>query len=161
MQGDCEVDRQLLFGQVSHLHRYADGGNRDPPRTDVQTFRIVQNAHRRHDVGVVGHRLAHAHEHHIGDAVLRLALVGEYFVEPENLLDNLRPAEVPLHPVQAACAKFTSDGASHLRTDASRTAIPIGDHHCFGGGPIRPTEQKFARSVGAILSPEHRCGEKL
>src|ERR1700704_6381975 len=69
VQGDGERDGELLLAQLLDARDEPARGDDDPARADAEKLRIRETPHRLDHRLVVGHRLAHAHEDHVGEAL--------------------------------------------------------------------------------------------
>ena len=85
----------------------------------------------------------------------------EHFVQREDLLDDLPGGQVSLYAADAAGAELTLNGAPHLRADAGRPTVGVGDHDGFRVRPVAPGQQELARAVAAILPPRNVRAGKL
>ena len=83
-------------------------------------FAVVERLDRLEHPVQVEQRLAHAHEHDVGQAAL---VAGEAALRVAHLVDDLRGLEVPLHPELAGRAERAAHGAPGLRADAQRVPL--------------------------------------
>ena len=70
-----EVQLVRFPSQLSDFRDQPHGGNRKVPGADVHALGVVHHGDRAHGVVVVCERLAHAHEHDVGD-LRHLVLLG-------------------------------------------------------------------------------------
>jgi hypothetical protein len=97
-------------------------------------------------------RLAHTHEHHVGDRRLRLAgggCLGELAARLEYLIDDFVRREATLEPEGRGRAKSAAHAAPDLRRDAERQPIARlgGNQHALDPPAVGKPEQKLPRAV--------------
>ena len=154
-----EADRQMatLLVEVAlqrgqHADR-ADGDALGAPGEAPRRRQHLQGA--RHGVVVV-ERLAHPHEHGVGELV-RL-------VDAEELIENVGGVQLPVVAVPAGHAELASHPASRLRADTERLAVFFGYHHRLDVGLLllrsaRPRRRDLEEVLfGAVAG--HRAADR-
>src|SRR6185437_2408710 len=113
-----------------------------------------------HDVAVVGERLAHAHEHDVGDVGPRVAAaaiavpgprLGQFTVREPHLPDDFRDAQIAVETLLRGRAKRTVHGATHLARDAQGPAIRLGYVHRLDPLHLVHAQHPFAGAVARLL----------
>ena len=120
VQRHRQVDRQRLAGEPADPGHEAD--RREGEVTGRQAHLVVQALDGRPDAVVVGERLPHPHEHHVGQPPRPRRPHGD-----RHLLDDLARREVPLEAGLAGGAELAGHGATRLRGHAHRH--PVGVAH--------------------------------
>ena len=158
VQAEGEGDGHVEVGEAADGPGKADGGHGDLSGADAQSPGGVDGPDGAGDGGEVRERLAHAHEHDVGDAV-----AAGQTREAVHLLDDLTGPEVPGDAVDARCAEAAPDGAAELARDARGPAAVGGDHDTLdltrrrrgegerAGVGLRVAEEKLLRAVGGDL----------
>jgi hypothetical protein len=109
------------------------GAHGDRPGVDALGARIGQDRDRRQHAVEVGHRLAHALEHHAVDALPGRQLAPH---QPD-LLDDLPRLEVAAQAEPAGGAERTGQRAPDLRADAHADPRPGARAGCARSRPAR------------------------
>ena len=96
----------------------------------------------------VVHRLAHAHEDHVG----QLAVFGD----GEELVQYVAGAEVAVEALLAGDAEAAPHLAAHLAADAQRGAVLFGDVYRLDVMPVKHGKQVLLGAVAAHLASHRR-----
>jgi hypothetical protein len=175
-EGERHRDFQLLGELLDRLGE-ADGRDRDLAARDARGPEGGQDAHGAGHVLEVGERLAHPHEHDVGDA----PDLGK-LPEPPDLFHDPSRGEIAIEPAQARGAEAASHGAPDLGADARGLAVLRRDHHALGltrrvgvggvvedrqrgairgrRGIVTPLDQQLLHAVGGGLVGDRVAGEK-
>ena len=128
-------DRSSSVGACSEIARFtctcssrervdlvdeSDGRDRDVAVAQAEAVRIVEQRYRLHHRVVVVERLAHAHEHDVGDP---LAARCELAREEPRLVEDLAGGQVAAEPGLTGRAERARKRAARLRRDAERRAV--------------------------------------
>ena len=111
----------------------------------------------RGDVVVVEQRLAHAHQHDVGEQALaarrRPLAVG--VARHQDLADDLAGGQIAHQALRAGVAERAGQRAADLRGEAERAAILLGDEHGLRLVAVGEAQQPLARAVvGALLQAD-------
>ena len=105
------------------------------------------------DVVVVEQRLAHAHQHDVGEQAFaarrRPLAVG--VARQQDLADDLAGAEVAHQALGAGVAEAAGQGAADLRGQAERAAVLFGDEHALRLVAVGEAQQPLAGAVVRML----------
>jgi hypothetical protein len=124
--GGVERDRQRELwtepGEAADAGDHARGRYRDVAGAEPEPTRVVQGLDRGQHPIEVEQRLAHPHEHDIGQppAIDREAARGA-----ADLVDDLRNGQIAPEPELAGCAERAADRATRLARDAQ--GVPLRD----------------------------------
>ena len=91
VQRNRQIHLHALGGERIDLRNDADGRNRNMAMSEVEALRVVEQAHCIHHRVVIVERLAHAHEHDVGDPA---ALLREMVREVSRLIEDLGRGEM-------------------------------------------------------------------
>ena len=151
------------------LRHDAAGGERDAPLRHGEAVAIGGDGHGIAHVVEIVERLAHAHQHDVGDLALGVgdqAAVGgrrsagpvaDAVARQQDLADDLLGLEVAHQTLRAGVAERAGERAADLARDAQRAAIVLGDVDRLDLGRARlvaalgKTQEPFARAVGGDL----------
>jgi hypothetical protein len=173
-----ERDRQHgadLVACPDDLGHHARGRQRDAPPRQRQPFAVGDDLHRRLDVVEIVERLAHAHEHHVGDVAPadgrsrsggeRLGPLAQPVAGDEHLAHDLARRQVAHQLLGAGMAEAAGERAADLAGDAQGAAVLLGDIDRLDLMPAavrvrRKPEQPLAGAVRRHLLDGHlRPGE--
>ncbi len=148
VQGDGEVDRELLAGQPPDARDDADGGEGEAAGRQSEVG--VDPLDRRPRAVVVGQRLAHAHEDDVGEATRPGRPRGRH-----HLLDDLAGGELAHEARLAGGAELARHGAAGLGRDAGRHPVGVGHQHGLHPGPVAQGEEPLdgVAAVGHLSRP--------
>jgi hypothetical protein len=132
--------------QIGDARHHARGRDGDAARRHREALRVQQRADRLDYRVQVEQRLAHPHEHHVGDAPLRQQLA-----HAAELVDDLGRAEVAPEAECAGGAERASQRAADLGRDAERGAVLFGDRDRLEHGAVPGGERRLERAVGRAL----------
>ena len=141
-----------LLGELVDLRHEAGGRERDAAARDVEAEVVEHDAHRGHHVAEVGERLAHAHQHHVGDGPQAARLEAELAVGEPHLADDLVGGEVAVEALLRGRAERAVERAAHLRGDAERAAVGLRDEHHLEGLHAVGAQQPLAGAVGRVVA---------
>ena len=68
--------------------------------------------------------------------------------QPDHLLDDLAPGQVPLDPLQPAGAEDAPHPAADLRADADRPAVVLGHQHALDPPAVAAAQEQLVGPVG-------------
>jgi hypothetical protein len=102
---------------------------------------VIRRRHRDHPV-VVGQRLAHPHEHDVGQPVP--VLVPQRRRGRADLLQDLGGRQVAGQPALAGRAERAGHAAAGLRGDAHGVALRVAHQHRLDGGAVAGPPQRLA-----------------
>jgi len=136
-----------LFGELVDLRHETGRGQRHAATRDIEAEVVHQHADGGDDIAEIGERLAHAHQHHVGDAALATRLETEFTVGEPDLADDLGGGEVAVEALLRRGAERAVEHAAHLRGDAERAAIGLGDEYRLEGLRGIGAQQPFAGAV--------------
>ena len=107
---------------------------------------------------VVVERLAHAHQHDVGDPA---AVAPRLARRPQQLLEDLAAGEVAAEAHGAGGAERARQRAARLRRDADRAPVAVPHQHRLDREPVQRAEPRLHRLVGrALLLVEDQVGER-
>ena len=178
MQRDGER-RAGLGAPARDLRHDARRRQRDAPLRHRQRLAVGGQLHRRLDVVEVVERLAHAHEHDVGDLAIgrrqQASIVGllgtlpiaDAVARQEDLADDLLRREIANEALRARMAEGAVERAADLAGDAQRAALGLRnvdglDFRRLAAAPQRgQPQQPLARAVdrhllGDDLRPRQR-----
>ena len=133
MQGERERHRQILLREAAHVRHQPAGGERHAAHADAQPALHAQDAQEAHDVVVVVHRLAAAHQHDVADL---LPLRRKHAVRTDDLPQNLARAQAARAAVERGGAERAAHAAAHLRGHAERVAVLVAHEHALDDVPV-------------------------
>ena len=153
VQAQREGDRDALLGQLVDPRHEADGGDGDAAGAHAQAGRrrVDEAAYGTDDGLVVGQRLAHAHEDHVGDATRTAGdLAARHRAGTgDDLLDDLGGRHVALEAALAGRAERAGHAAAGLAGDADGGAVGVAHQHRLDEGAVEELPQRLAR--GALV----------
>ena len=139
-------------GQLVDPRDQADGADGDAAGGHAEPVgsRVGESSYGTDDGLVVGHRLTHAHEHHVGDPTRPTGhlVARERSGTGHDLLDDLGRGHVALQPALAGGAERAGHAAARLAGDADRHAAGVAHQHgldecsveelpeCLAGGAL-------------------------
>ena len=149
MERDGEPDPELA-PDVGDARRHARGRQGDPPPADGDALGVEDDPHRLDDVVVVVERLAHPHQHDVGDhaPAFRARPFAVGIAGQQHLAHDLRRAEVAHPGLGAGVAERAVERASDLRGQAERAPVLLGDEDGLGLGAVVEADEPFAGGVG-------------
>ena len=154
MQRDGERDGAVLAQAVDRGHE-PRRRQRDAAARQAVGVVVEEHPERRHHAVVVGERLAHAHQHDVGDrrpALLdpryRDAVGEQRTVRVPELPDDLGRRQIAVEALLAGGAERAVERATRLRRDAQRAAVVLGDVDHLDRIAGAHVEQPLARAVG-------------
>ena len=162
VQRDREVDAELGAAALDHRH-HARGRERDLAPRDRQPLVVHDDLQRLRDVVVIVERLAHAHQHDVGElpVVLGRRPFAERVARQHHLADDLGGVEIAHQALRAGVAEVAGERAADLRRDAERAAILFGDVDAFDLLPVGEAQQPFARAVRrGLRARRHRAAPR-
>ncbi len=115
MQGQSQPDAGVVVCQLPDASRDSNGRHRDSPRRQVKTRRVRDDPNAFDHVGVVEHRLSHAHEDNVGEPAT-VPVKGES-VDESRLIEDLTGRQVLLEPHRSRRTKGAAHRAAHLAGD--------------------------------------------
>ena len=125
-----------------------DGGDGDAARGHAEPVggRVGEAAYGADDGLVVGQRLAHAHEHDVGDAAGAAGhlAAGQRPGAGDHLLDDLGGGHVALQPALAGGAERAGHAAAGLAGDAHRGAVGVAHQHRLDERAVEEPPQRLA-----------------
>ena len=173
VQAERQRDRNVEAHQLLDGAGQAHGAHGDAARRDAQAPVRVQRADGAGHGLEVRQRFAHAHEHHVADALH----VGQA-AELPHLLHDAAAGQVALEATDAARAEAAAHRATDLAGHACGLAAVGGNHHALrlalagagrgvgqrqghvaggsGGRFARPRHQQLLRAVGRLQVPAHQ-----
>lgn len=140
VQADSQVDLQVLLGKALDLRNQANGTDGEAARTHVETVGVIQGTNGRKSGIIVMERLAHAHDHDIGEVILIFAQMA---LEMQHLGNDLTGREVAFEAHLPGGTESTAHGTAGLGGDAERIARIVAHQHGFDALAIRQAEQGF------------------
>ena len=172
-----------LLAPAGDLGDDAAGRERDAPLRHGEAVAVGGNRHRIAHVSEIVERLAHAHQHDVGDlavaigneaAVLgpgRALPVADAVARQQDLADDLLGRQVAHEPLRAGVAERAGERAADLARDAQRAAVGLGDVDGLDlGGALLvaadgQAQQPLAGAVdghllGCDLGPGQRIGAR-
>ena len=154
VQAHGEPDLGVVGGEAADAGNQTHGGDGDMAGAEVHAVGVEQPGDRVAGGPVVRHRLAHAHEHHVGQAPGRG--LGESLggaLRPEHLGGDLAGGQVGEQPHLSRGAEAAVHRAAHLGRHAHRDPVPVPhDHGLDDVGPSQPEEGlSGAAAVGLPL----------
>ena len=158
MQRHGQGDREPLGGEPPDRRDQADRGDGDRPLGDAEPVghRVGEPAQRGDHLRVVRERLAHAHEHHVGDAAGPAGNLapGERPCAGHHLRDDLGSRQVPGQPRLAGGAERAGHPAAGLRRHAHGDAPRVAHEDRLHVGAVERTPQGLAGhpSVAGLLA---------
>ncbi len=183
IDGDQGVP-QLIVGRVqrqrqSHpepfVGKFADRrdqphrGHRHRPGRNAETLRWLGDdaPHRSQHSNVIGQRLPHAHEDHVGETIAEVVAQGRG--TGAHLFEDLGGRQVAVQSALTGRTERASHTAAGLRRDAHRVALRIAHQHRLDGGAVGGPPQRLSRLAGITGDlgcrgeqvREHRFGDQL
>ena len=160
VQAERERDRQPLLGQLAHPRHQAHGAHRDAARGHAVAIGALvgQPAAGADDGLVVGHRLAHAHEHDVVDPPRSPGhLAARERTGPgDDLLHDLAGAHVALQAALAGGAEGARHAAAGLAGDAHGGAVLVAHQHRLDERPVEEPPQRLAGGAAVGLGDLQR-----
>ena len=148
VQRHREVDPELGADAGDHRH-HPRGRQRDLAARDRQPLRVHHDLQRRRDIVVIVERLAHPHQHDVGQlpVLLRRRPFAERVARHHDLPDDLGRAQIAHQALRAGMAEAAGQGAADLRGDAQRAAVAFRDVDGLDLLPVVEAQQPFAGAV--------------
>ncbi len=115
------------------------------------------------DVLVIVERLAHPHEHDVGDhaAVTRRRPLADGIARQHELADDLAGLEVAHELLRAGMAELAGERAADLRGDAQGAAVLLRNVHGLDEIAVGEPQEPLARAVrGLLVAHGHGTGER-
>ena len=138
-----------------------DRGDGDPAGGHAEPVgcRVGEAAYGADDGLVVGHRLAHAHEHHVGDPARSAGdlAAGQGPGAGDDLLDDLGGGHVALQAALAGGAERAGHAAAGLAGDAHRHPVGIAHQHRLDERPVEELPQGLAGGAPVGLQGAQRA----
>ncbi len=135
--------------------------DRDPARGHAEPVggRVGEAAYGADDGLVVGHRLAHAHEHHVGDASGTAGdlVAGQGPRSGDDLLDDLAGGHVALQPALAGRAERAGHATAGLAGDAHGDPARVAHQHGLDERAVEQLPEGLAGGALVGLLDLERC----
>jgi hypothetical protein len=148
VQADREGGVQPLLGQLPDRRHQAHRGHRHRPLRQPEAVR--RGRHERveglADPGVVGQRLTHAHEHHVGQPARAAGDLpaGHRRGRRDGLADDLGGGEVAGEAALAGGAERARHAAPGLAGDAHGGPVGVAHEHALDEGAVVQPPQRLA-----------------
>jgi hypothetical protein len=146
MQRDGQRDVGFVR-DAEHLRHEARRTHRHAATRQVEAEVIHHDLRGRHDVAVIRERLAHAHEHDVGDHAVAVGRIAELAVGKPHLPDDFGGVEVAVETLLRRRAEAAVHLAADLARDAQRAATRLRDEHHLDRLAALEPEQPLARAV--------------
>ena len=158
VQRDRELHLQRLRREAVDARHPPGRGDRDRAGTEPEPGRVVGQPAEGEHLVVVVERLAHAHQHDVGDPP---AVAPRLARRPQQLLEDLAAGEVAAEAHGARRAERAREGAARLRRDADRAAVAVPHQHRLEREPVQRAEPRLHRLIGgALLLVEDQLRER-
>jgi hypothetical protein len=128
VQGDRQVDRQILLREGVDARHDARRRDRNAASPEVQPVRVVDDTDELHGLRIVLQRLAHTHHDDVREGATALARLTGC---ADDLRHDLPGTQIARETHQASGAECTTDGAAHLAGDADRGPVRVKHEHRF------------------------------
>ncbi len=147
-------------GELVDPRDQADGADGDAAGGHAEPVgsRVGEAAYGTDDGLVVGHRLAHAHEHHVGDATrsARDLVAGQRACSGDDLLDDLGGGHVALESALAGRAERAGHAAPRLAGDAHGDPVGVAHQHRLDERSVEELPQRLAGGAAVGLEGAQR-----
>ena len=154
MEGNGQLELDLLFGQLVDLRNQSAGGKRDLAGADSESPVGVDDPHGPEHLPVIRQRFPHAHDDDVVDGAV-IAGQHDLLLYLHDLIDDFGRRHVSHEALEPTRAESAADGASHLRGDAERIAPRPADQHRFHLLAVLEFEQVLrGRSVAGLRRPD-------
>ena len=161
VQAQRQGDRDALVGQLRDPGHQADGGDGDAARGHAEAVgrRVGQPAYGADHGLVVGHRLAHAHEHHVGDPARTAGdlVARQRAGAGDDLLDDLGGGHVALEAALSGGAERAGHAAAGLARDAHRDPARVAHQHRLDQRAVEELPEGLAGGAAVGLEGAQRC----
>ena len=147
VQGERQRDREALLGELTDPRHQADGGDGDAAGGDAEPVggRVDEPAYGADHGLVVGQRLTHAHEDHVGDPARAAGdlAAGERAGAGDDLLDDLGGGHVAVQPALAGGAERAGHAASGLGGHAHGDPAGVAHEHRLDQRAVEEPPQRL------------------
>ena len=154
MQAHGERNRAVL-GELVHLADEARRGDGDAAAGEPVAVVVKEDVQSAQNVVEVLQRLAHPHEHDVGDdsvvGVRHACVAAQFAFGPPELAHDLGGREVAVEALLARGAEEAAHGAPRLRGDAERAAVILWNEHRFDRVSVADVKEPLARAVSRLL----------
>ena len=158
MEGDGQLELDLLFGKLIDLRDQSAGGQRDLAGADSDSPVGVDDPDGPKRRAVIRQRFPHAHD---DDVVDGSGITGQHdlLIDLHDLVDDFSRRHVTHEALEPTRAEPAADGASHLGGDAERIAPRAADQHRLHLLAVLEFEQVLrGRTVTGLRPPDEGQG---
>ena len=145
MEGEGQIDLGRLPRQAADPSGQSDGGDGQGTLGQTQSVPVVEEGECREDGVQVEQRLAHSHEHHVGQS---RALGGQQSHGRPRLVHDLGRCEVAAEADAAGNAERAAQRAADLARHAQRGPAPVAHEHALEAQAVRRLQE---HGRGAVL----------
>ena len=148
VEGNRQTHVEVSDRQPAYSRHVAGSRNSDAAATDGRALRKSEQRDGTGHVSEIQQRLAHAHHHNVGEALIPL---GEELADLQELIDDLGRREVADESHPPGSAELAVQGTAHLGGKAGSAAPALDNQDCLNPLTLRQLEEKLDRLAIARL----------